>query len=119
MIQEGLGEFSTFKKLENNALICIRKYSQGLIDINTTLRAILDYDELLGDNREQHEELYRQVLKDKPWEKCSCAICNELGLEVMMFRGNNRNRRRGFHNTFVYFTQVQELQREIFGDLDH
>jgi hypothetical protein len=48
-------------------------------------------------------ELYRKTLQDKPWEKCDCPICSSTGIDTIIFRGNNRNRRRGFHNTKVFY----------------
>lgn len=50
-----------------------------------------------------------QTLRDRPWEKCGCVICNDVGLEVLVFRGNNRNRRRGFHNTYVFYQLLQRI----------
>ena len=35
------------------------------------------------------------------------------GIDVVIFRGNNRNRRRGFHNTYVFY---QLLQRALAGE---
>lgn len=49
------------------------------------------------------ETLYKQTLQDKPWARCPCVICRSLGIEVIIFRGNNRNRRRGFHNVFAFY----------------
>jgi hypothetical protein len=31
---------------------------------------------------------------------------------VIIFRGNNRNRRRGFHNVKVFYEQFKEAVRE-------
>jgi len=45
----------------------------------------------------------RRTLAERPWENCPCAVCEQLGVEVVVFRGANRNRRRGFHN--LWFTQ--------------
>ena len=70
--------------------------------------AVLDLQKL-SKKREQaikqiqlHRRLYREVLERRPWEDCNCQICREIGIEVIIFRGNNRNRRRGFHNTYVF-----------------
>jgi len=46
---------------------------------------------------------YTETLRDRPWAKCDCPICKSVGIEVVIFRGNNRNRRRGFHNTYVFY----------------
>jgi len=46
---------------------------------------------------------YKRTLEEKPWKKCGCPICKSVGIETVIFRGNNRNRRRGFHNTYVFY----------------
>lgn len=53
---------------------------------------------------------YDKTLSEKPWTKCDCVICKDIGPEVIIFRGNNRNRRRGFHNTWVFY---QELSKTV------
>ena len=35
---------------------------------------------------------------------------------MIIFRGNNRNRRRGFHNTYVFYRMLQKAVEE--GDLN-
>lgn len=52
-------------------------------------------------------EGYRKMLRSRPWDRCGCPICEELGIEVAIFRGNNRNRRRGFHNTYRFYQQFK------------
>lgn len=52
---------------------------------------------------------YLETLQKKPWKSCPCVICQEVGIEVMIFRGNNRNRRRGFHNTYVFYNLLRKL----------
>lgn len=57
---------------------------------------------------EEHLEGYERLLREKPWKDCDCPMCSEHGIEVAIFRGNNRNRRRGFHNTRRFYDQFQE-----------
>jgi len=52
-------------------------------------------------------EDYRKTLRSQPWDRCDCPICENLGIEVAIFRGNNRNRRRGFHNTYRFYQQFK------------
>jgi hypothetical protein len=52
-------------------------------------------------------DAYRELLNAQPWERCDCPICGEFGIEVAIFRGNNRNRRRGFHNTRRFYDQFE------------
>ncbi|GLI06714.1 hypothetical protein YDYSG_27440 [Paenibacillus tyrfis] len=109
MIEEGRGTADQFRKLEANALSMLRRYDKGEETLETTLEAVLAYDELIGDGREIHTNMYRKVLEDQPWKKCDCKICKEVGIEVIIFRGNNRNRRRGFHNTYVFYKKFKEV----------
>ena len=41
------------------------------------------------------EDRIRRVLEARPDR--GCDICRNWGIQVVIFRGNNRNRRRGFH----------------------
>jgi hypothetical protein len=116
LVAEGKGDFPQYRKLEQEALTALRKYEEQKIDLDQALSAILKYDELLGEKREAHEELYRELLLQRPWEECACTICNDVGVDVIIFRGNNRNRRRGFHNTYAYYSQVKKLREEIFSE---
>ncbi|MEK3865830.1 tRNA-guanine transglycosylase DpdA [Paenibacillus sp. FSL H7-0716] len=105
-------EFSEYKRLEQEALSALREFGAGKRELSSTLDAILEYDKILGENREMHEDLYMELLSERPWEQCQCNICREIGIDVVVFRGNNRNRRRGFHNTHVYFSQIQEYKKQ-------
>ncbi len=94
--------------LEQKALRLLRAYDVGETDLDETLEAVLVYDRLYGDRR-NHERAYRRTLIDKPWQTCGCPICEAVGVEVIIFRGNNRNRRRGFHNVKVFYDQFRQL----------
>ena len=96
------------KVLEQEALNATRSYDQGRVSIDEAMKRILEYDREIG-GRPDLEKYYRQTLTDMPWKKCPCVICRSIGVEVAIFRGNNRNRRRGFHNTFVFFNKLREI----------
>lgn len=85
------------KEMEQRTLRLLRDYDAGIAEIEETLTAVLTYDQLHGDKRD-HETTYRRTLTYKAWQQCGCPICEKWGIEVIIFRGNNRNRRRGFHN---------------------
>ena len=57
---------------------------------------------------------YRRTLETKPWENCPCEVCRSIGIHALIFRGTNRNKRRGFHNTWVFYQFLKsiELHRE-------
>ncbi|MFC4440239.1 MULTISPECIES: hypothetical protein [Natrialbaceae] len=73
---------------------------------NQIKELVEDYADWIGDERLLKE--YEKLLKEEPWTECDCEICREYGIEVAIFRGNNRNRRRGFHNTKRFYDQFQE-----------
>jgi hypothetical protein len=91
--------------LEQNALNAIHDYDKGLISKENALMRIMIYDNLLSRNTKDGidlEKRYSNTLEDKPWKKCKCKICKDIGVDVIIFRGTNRNKRRGFHNCWVF-----------------
>jgi hypothetical protein len=64
---------------------------------------------------------YQRTLEAMPWKHCPCTLCREQGVEVILFRGNNRNRRRGFHNTFVFYHLLNQssLDPDFFINAQH
>lgn len=117
VLEAGLSDRETLKKLEERAINSLRKFDAGSMSLEETLEAILAYDKLLvvpTDEETQFtkhhiQEEYKLLLEDKPWQKCDCDVCQKIGVDVIIFRGNNRNRRRGFHNTHVFYQRFQEL----------
>ena len=91
------------------AMNALRRFDAGELSVDNTLVPVLEYDRFVGDDRESHAELYRRLLEDQPWKKCECEICRTVGIDTVIFRGNNRNRRRGFHNTYVFYKYLKEL----------
>jgi len=53
---------------------------------------------------------YRRTLSDRPWERCACRVCRELGVESLVFRSSNRNKRRGIHNLHVFYESIRALE---------
>jgi len=102
-----LPEVDKLTILESRALETVRSYDRGDATLDDTLKAIVDYDKAIGEKRD-FESHYRRTLSEMPWKKCSCPICKSVGVEVIIFRGNNRNRRRGFHNTFSFYNRLRQ-----------
>ena len=109
MVAEGRGTIEQFREMEANALNALRAYDKGETSIENALDAVLTYDKYIGDDRDVHQKLYRELLEDKPWQQCDCVICRSIGIETVIFRGNNRNRRRGFHNTYVFYKRLKQI----------
>lgn len=50
-----------------------------------------------------------KTLRARPWDYCSCRICQEWRIAAAVMRSNNHNRRRGFHNTAIFYRQKVAL----------
>jgi len=108
MIEQGKGSIKDFLVFERKALKALRAYDEGRSGLEETLKEVLMYDRLIGEDRADLEKMYRRLLREKPWKKCSCPVCRDNGIEVVLFRRNNRNRRRGFHNTHVFYKEFAQ-----------
>lgn len=97
------------RELEERAINSLRLFAQDKLDVDGTLEAIMDYDRFFDENR-RFESAYRRLLEDRPWESCPCDMCRAIGIEVIIFRRNDRNRRRGFHNTWVFHQTLKQLR---------
>ena len=97
-------------QLEAECLAGLRAYGSGNFrDVEKLLDRLMDYDDLLTGGRPAARDRIRRTLEERPWEGCPCTLCQELGIEIVVLRGNNRNRRRGFHNTFVFYQMLNDL----------
>jgi len=67
---------------------------------------VKDYATWIGD--EGHLDAYEELLQAEPWRECTCTLCEEYGIDIAIFRGNNRNRRRGFHNKRRFYDQFED-----------
>jgi hypothetical protein len=95
--------------LEQECLTQLRLYDKGNININSVLSVLSDFSKSIGESPDLIK-LYHRTLADQPWKRCDCPICKRIGVEVIIFRGNNRNRRRGFHNTYVFYKILKNRQ---------
>ncbi|MEV8504476.1 tRNA-guanine transglycosylase DpdA [Actinoplanes sp. NPDC051475] len=96
-------------KREREALTRLREYDAEEVDIDQALDALGHYSEL-WDGKSDRREQYRATLAARPWRDCPCDLCTEVGIEIVIFRGSERNKRRGFHNLYV-FEQRLRAQR--------
>lgn len=94
------------RELEMQCLDVLVKYDKHQASLDETLAVLRSY-ELVYNGASDRSEVYRRVLSDRPWSECPCEVCRRLGIQVIIFRGAERNRRRGFHNIFVFNQQLQ------------
>jgi hypothetical protein len=112
------------KRLEDTALKRIRAYATGNASLKQSLDAVMNYwvalnwDEEISPSRRadaaaRQRKVYHQTLADRPWENCDCRVCRESGIEALIFRTSNRNKRRGIHNLHVFHTHLSQFRQDI------
>jgi hypothetical protein len=118
-------------KLETTALAAVRGYDKGAVPIEDAVEAVAEYGSLLATDtvensfirermRQSIREQTQRTLSARPWKRCTCKICVDLSVEVMIFRASNRNKRRGFHNLGVFHEHVRRLlNKEAQSDHVH
>ena len=135
LAKQGVLRQEDLMALERAALDCVRAYDRHEVGIEETLDALMAYaaPAILGAAVERlpgsraFKDLrarYWRTLSDRPWRRCSCAICAEISVEVILFRASNRNKRRGIHNIGVFKALVDSISKRgsnndntnLFGD---
>jgi queuine/archaeosine tRNA-ribosyltransferase len=98
--------------LEQRALEDLRAYAAHDLPLEEAMKSLIAYEDEFGGEK-RYYPLFQETLSERPWEKCPCVICKAIGIEVILLRGNNRNRRRGFHNTYAFFEQFKEMRNGL------
>jgi hypothetical protein len=109
-IRSGQVRQETALKLERDCLTALRRYEVGELKVPTVLRALRTYEQFCDDTRKDRTEAYREILEDRPWRSCQCGICERVGIDIALFRGSERNKRRGFHNLYIFNQQLRRAQ---------
>lgn len=107
-IQAGEIRQETVQHMEETCLGLVQSYAQGYESVETVLAALREYERVFEGNSSWVK--VEQVLRKQPWRNCPCAVCKQLGINVVVFRGANRNRRRGFHNLWYTHSQLRRLR---------
>lgn len=116
MVSENRASASKVSELERACLKELRNFDIGRTSVDSVVDVLAEYDSLITPERLPHRERIKRTLEAMPWKNCPCEICQRDGIDVIIFRGNNRNRRRGFHNTYVFYRLLQKtLSGEPFS----
>lgn len=99
-------------RLEREALDALAGYDAGTVDLDVAVAALRAY-EVLHDGTKDRSSEYRETLAAKPWKDCPCELCRSVGIHIALFRGTERNKRRGFHNLYVF---AGRLERALAGE---
>jgi len=102
------------RQMEKAALRALSDYGRKRLSLGATLSAVMEYDSFFERKSENLKRLhlrYRETLESRIWEKCPCEVCQSLGIHVVIFRGTNRNKRRGMHNTWLFYQK--QIKRKL------
>jgi hypothetical protein len=96
------------REMELRCLIALTRFDGTDETHREVVEAVNEYGPLLVRRGEDNHfiEKHNAVLTDRPWENCRCPLCRDLGIDVVVFRGAGRNKRRGFHNTWVLYHKI-------------
>jgi hypothetical protein len=109
-------------RLERIALDALQAYENRTMPLDEVVDKVLEYSRHMHGCLVPSSKLERELgqakigitrtLSDRPWERCGCSICKSLGIQVVIFRASNRNKRRGMHNLSVYHNHVKRILSE-------
>lgn len=94
------------RALEGRCLELLRQYDSGQVSVDAVLNALDEYEAVHSPHK-SFAATNRLTLEAMPWKECPCDVCRRLGIDVVLFRGAERNRRRGFHNLWVFYRHLQ------------
>lgn len=110
-IRAGIVNQENGRRLEQACIKALVKFDSDGKKLESVLQLLREYD-LIHDGRKDRTADYRKTLEDRAWKRCKCTICKKLGIHVVIFRGAERNRRRGFHNLYVIYHQFHRVQNQ-------
>ena len=105
--------------LEREVLRLLSQYDDDQVTLSEVLEAVLHYDSYLARSSETESmrAKYRRTLVDRPWRSCHCNFCESLGIHMLIFRGANRNKRRGAHNILMLYGDLTQGTQDAHGQL--
>lgn len=107
-ILSGAVDFSAARKLELACFDAAIAFDSGKAKSTHLVELLREY-EALWHGKKDDSARYAETLEDRPWRSCPCAICRSLGIHVVLFRGAERNRRRGFHNLYILRERISRI----------
>jgi hypothetical protein len=96
------------RRMESACLSALHAFDGSPKSRKAVIDSVNAYGPLLERRGEDNHfvEKHCTLLTDRPWEKCRCTVCREVGIEIVVFRGAGRNKRRGLHNTWVFYHKI-------------
>lgn len=117
LISSGKVSQEKARTMERACLDAMRRFDRDSATVDEVVERLSEYEHLCQEKLSEEDRkkrkkkdyagVYREVLEARPWRDCPCDVCRSLGHHVILFRGAERNRRRGFHNINVFYRRLQ------------
>ncbi|PRX98021.1 tRNA-guanine transglycosylase DpdA [Allonocardiopsis opalescens] len=104
------------KSTEREALKRLRSYDAGLASLDDVIEVLSEYELLVDPTKKSRISAYRRTLETRPWKSCECTLCRKHGIEIVIFRGTERNKSRGFHNLAVFNGKIRGIVQSYTGE---
>jgi len=109
------------RSFEKKTLSMVYQFAEHRVPFKRFLRKLLDYEKkiLRSDGLKAKDvnkilprlrERYVRTLEDRPWEKCSCPVCKERKVDVIVFREGWRNISRAYHNVRQFYLELNRIR---------
>lgn len=102
-------DISVAERLESATLTRLREFDSGLCTAEKAVESVLEYQRYLVPGSGNRQE-YLRTLTDRPWRRSSSPMLKSMGIDSVLLRGLNRDKRRGFHNLFVFHQKIKKMR---------
>jgi len=114
------------ERMEKETLETMYKFARREVSLEFVLKRLLDYErKILGVDGIEPKKIdkiieilrkrYTTTLEDKPWEKCTCPVCREVGVDAIIFREGWRNGSRAYHNVRQFYLELETIRNTNRG----
>jgi hypothetical protein len=110
LVQAGRVDQAKARIAEQRCLSRLARFDRGETKLKAVLDALAGYAEILEPDHDYSAQ-HRELLETAPWKSCDCGLCEAVGIQICIFRGTERNKRRGFHNLHVFRQRLTARNR--------
>ncbi|SNR38396.1 tRNA-guanine transglycosylase DpdA [Actinomadura mexicana] len=108
-ILSGVVSQSLVKAAERECLKRLRGYDRDPELLDKVIDILGEYEQLVVPEKKSRLAAYQRTLEAAPWRTCECTLCRKCGIEIIIFRGTERNKSRGFHNLAIFNRKVRNI----------
>lgn len=108
-------EIKNIDKLGYKLVDVLTDYDNGIATIKEAMDVFKEYNQkfLFFQDKSTYNRYInkvQQMLLDKPWVTCGCAVCKKIGINVAIYRTAQRHMNRGFHNMKLFYEEVDKIR---------